>query len=144
MKKYFVIVLLVLMTSLAFGHPQEPQPDLRDELIQPADNVYRTYGYSNETLALYNIWANQAAAKNYEIRIKKLEEQIAELVKQMAELAADVAAVDPNEAREPVIVMGHGHWPAMPGCKCLDPKDIKITQVDEAKLDDKLTDKLTD
>ncbi len=94
MKKYLVIVLLVVMASLAFGHPKEPQRDLRDELIQPADNVYRTYGYSNETLALYNIWANQAAAKNYEIRIKKLEEQIAELVKQMAELTEKIKPDD--------------------------------------------------
>lgn len=87
MKKLILIVLLVVMASLAFGHPQGPQRDLRDELIQPTDGVYRTYGYDDETLPLYNIWANQAAVKNYEIRIKKLEDQIAELVKQLAALS---------------------------------------------------------
>ncbi len=90
MKKLIVVAVavVVLMTILAVAQqPWQPQKELRDQLIQPPDILYRQYGYSDDTLVLYNIWANQAACKNHEIRMTKMQEQIAELEKQLAELA---------------------------------------------------------
>lgn len=90
MNKWLFIVLMVsFILCSVIGAAAMKTLDLRDELIQPPDAVYRTYGYSDETLVLYNIWANQVAVKNYETRIKKLEEQIAKMVNQLAELVAE-------------------------------------------------------
>lgn len=88
-KLIIAAAVLVLMTILTVAHAQQPwQPkkEIRDKLIQPTDILYRQFGYSDDTLVLYNIWANQAACKNFEIRVLKLEEQIAELQKELAGL----------------------------------------------------------
>ncbi len=114
MKKLIVVAVavVVLMTILAVAQqPWQPQKELRDQLIQPPDILYRQYGYSDDTLVLYNIWANQAACKNHEIRMTKMQEQIAELEKQLGEIQKHISErleqlveivnpVDPPEVTE--------------------------------------------
>lgn len=116
----FAVLIGVLLAITAVAHPTgSSQKDIRDKLIQPADAVYREYGYNDDMLPLYNIWANQAVCKNYEIRIETLEKQVEELVKQLAELTAEKIKPGDKERSAPADSETAGAGPV-----------AEITQVD--------------
>lgn len=84
-----VVVVVAIVGSITMGDvTAQPKPkDLRDFLIQPPNSIYQEYGYSEETLFLYNILTLKEVCQSYavkiqgsEARIKSLEEQVAELV----------------------------------------------------------------
>jgi len=78
-KTVVVLILLVLATSIVFG--VGVKKDLRDFLLQPPNNIYAEYGYSEETLIFYNLIKLREACMEYEARLKALEQQVAELKK---------------------------------------------------------------
>ena len=84
-----LLALVVILCNVAFGvnEVQQPKP-LRDFLVQPPNSVYQTYGYSEETLLLYNLIDLKVTNNQQEARIKALEIQVTALMKP--------AVVDPN------------------------------------------------
>ncbi len=55
------ILIVAIVSCMVFAQVDAPQrsKDLRDFLEQPPNNVYQEFGYSEETLLLYNIIANR-------------------------------------------------------------------------------------
>lgn len=106
MKKTFcgimMIILTVLLvyvyTSTATAIPGgKPEVSLWDSLERPPNSVSEKYGYSRENVLLYNIARLRGACREYEGRIKTLEEKVAELD---APIVFDDEPVDNSEEAE--------------------------------------------
>ena len=94
-----ILAFLVISCHLAFGVNEEQQPKpLIDYLVQPESSVFNAYGWSEETVKLYNLIDLRAICNNQEARIKALELQVAELIKAQNDILRDLfEIVDPNE-----------------------------------------------
>ncbi len=91
-----LIVLLVVVVGLVFAQEpvKETVKDLRDKLFQPPPSTYEEYGWSDDTLRLYNLAALRSICENHELRIlkvEKLESRILALEVQVAELTVKTA-----------------------------------------------------
>ena len=75
------ILIVAIVSCMVFAQVDAPQrsKDLRDFLEQPPNNVYQEFGYSEETLLLYNIIANRERWQKADVIIKSLQAQVAAL-----------------------------------------------------------------
>ena len=98
-----LLLLAVLSCNVAFGvgeAQQKPKP-LIDYLVQPESSVFNAYGWSEETVKLYNLIDLRAICNDQELRIKALEAQVARLTKAQNDILRDLfEVVEPNAVAE--------------------------------------------
>ena len=93
-----LLVLAVISCKVAFGvnGAQPPPKPLIDYLVQPESSVFNAYGWSEETVKLFNLIDLRARCNDQELRIKALELQVAELTKLIGKFPADLDINNPD------------------------------------------------
>ncbi len=81
-------VIFAFTITVAFGHT-EPTQSLRDVLLQPNASIYQRFGWSEDTLVLFNLLKLQEVCQDQQTRIKVLEDKVAKL--------EVLITVDPND-----------------------------------------------
>lgn len=86
-----ILTMAVALTTSVCG-ANKPAKPLVDFLIQPRNSVWQLYGYSPDTLRLYNIIAIMQHAQRNEAQLTSLRTEVAELRQTLKNLEALIKA----------------------------------------------------